>query len=83
MSAPTQDRFRITLQNLPHGWMTLSPTETVWFEKQVNSDLRQYYKDARYAPTPEAMPIGRSGITVGELALFVLNQSHRKRCRRY
>jgi hypothetical protein len=63
--------------------MELSPLETVWFEKQVNSDLRQYYKYVRHASVSETMPIGRSGITVGELALLVLNQSHRKRCRRY
>ena len=83
MSVPTDECFRMSMRNLPHGFVPPTTTGRAWFEQHVNSDIRQYYKLVRRAPVSDYMPVGQSGITAGELALYIIRDNPTKRCRRY
>lgn len=81
---PTDEPMRIRFDQLPHGFHAPSISDMEWMQSSLNSDIRLYYKLLRTGVDPPLEnPIGMSGITVGELALFALRESHRKRKRRY
>ena len=81
---PTSDPFAIQFPHLPHGFSTPQPEDRRWFQQNVNSDIRYYYRLIRKGTTinPDN-PVGRSGITVGELALYIIRENHTKRRKRY
>lgn len=81
---PTDQPFEITTRHLPHGVIDASPEDVRWFEATVNSDIRYYYRMIRNRRVIEAHnPVGISGITAGELALYLIRENHTKRQRRY
>jgi hypothetical protein len=81
---PTSERFSITLERLPHGFLPVSLIDLQWFEQTINSDIRYYYRMIRSGKhIVDYNPIGRSGITGGELALYIIRENHSKRQRRY
>ena len=81
---PTNSPLGVSMCNTPHGFMAVSEADQEWFQKTVNSDVRRYYRLLREGATVyESSPIGASGITVGELAIFILRSTHAKRKRRY
>jgi hypothetical protein len=82
---PTPHRFVITLHNIPHGFLPKSPSQESWVNSMANSDIRRYYRLIRRGTLnlEEYTPIGKSGITVGELALYIIRANHSKRRRRY
>ena len=81
---PTPDPFTITMDRLPHGFMPVSPEDLAWFEHMINSDIRYFYRMIRmHKRINEHNPIGRSGITAGELSLYIIRENHTKRQRRY
>lgn len=81
---PTNNKFSITLKNIPHGFLQVTEEEQLWFTSMLNSDIRKYYKLIRECvDIKDSHPIGNSGITVGELALYIIRSNHTKRKRRY
>ena len=81
---PTSDTFVVKMNNIPHGFVDPSPRGFDWFERGVNSDIRYYYRQIRngvYIEDHE--PIGKTGITAGELALYIIQRNHQKRKSRY
>jgi hypothetical protein len=81
---PTDQPFAITMARLPHGFIDVNHEETRWFEQAVNSDIRYYYRMIRNRKViVDHNPIGKTGITAGELALYVIRDNHVKRQRRY
>jgi hypothetical protein len=81
---PTDQKLTVTMENIPHGINQLSDDERTWFTLMTNSDIRRYYKLIRDdVPLKDSLPIGNSGITVGELALYIIRANHSKRKRRY
>jgi hypothetical protein len=81
---PTSQPFNITMNCLPHGFLPVSLDDVQWFERSINSDIRYYYRMIREGkPIVAYNPIGRSGITAGELALYIIRANHSKRQRRY
>jgi len=81
---PTPYPFSITMDRLPHGFIVMSPADVQWFDRLVNSDIRFYYRMIRDNNKINSdNPIGRSGITAGELALYIIRENHTKRTRRY
>ena len=81
---PTDQPFDITMARLPHGFIEVADDETRWFEQAINSDIRYYYRMIRNRKViVDHNPIGKSGITAGELALYVIRENHTKRQRRY
>lgn len=84
MIAPTSAPLHISMKYCPHGIVEPTDAEFKCFSQNVNSDIRYYYKLIRNGYTiKETNPIGTSGITIGELAIFVLRSNHIKRRRRY
>jgi hypothetical protein len=84
MREPSGETFAVRLQQLPHGFVPPTPEQTLWFQTTINSDIRAYYRLLRRgAVLCTDNPIGRSGVTVGELALYIVRQSHCKRQKRY
>jgi len=81
---PTETSFTIQGERFPHGFSQMSERDHSWFVSMVNSDIRFYYRTIR-SGTVVAVdnPIGRSGITVGELAVYIIRANHTKRRRRY
>ena len=72
------------MRNIPHGFNPISEDEQTWFLSMLNSDIRKYYKLIRdHVNIKDTYPIGHSGITVGELALYIIRTNHTKRKRRY
>jgi hypothetical protein len=81
---PNDQPFDITMPRLPHGFVDVTKEDVRWFEQTINSDIRFYYKMIRNQRDIVAHnPIGISGITAGELALYIIRQNHTKRRRRY
>jgi hypothetical protein len=81
---PTPDPFTITMDHLPHGFAVASTEHVDWFEHTINSDIRYYYRMIRkHRNITDHNPIGRSGITAGELALYIIRENHTKRQKRY
>ncbi len=81
---PSSDRFHITTDNLPHGFCVLRPADSQWFKLTLNSDIRRYYRMiCNESNIPYSHPIGQSGITIGELALYIIRTNHSKRRKRY
>ena len=81
---PTPDPFNITMNCLPHGFNTVSDQDLKWFGAMINSDIRYYYRMIRLQKRiNDQNPIGRSGITVGELALYIIRENHNQRQKRY
>jgi hypothetical protein len=81
---PTPDRFTIDMSNLPHGICPMSEEDHAWFVSYLNSDIRRYYKTIRSdESTSHSHPIGHTGITMGELALYIIRTNHVKRRKRY
>lgn len=81
---PTEAPFTIQGSFFPHGFTPRSHEDRVWFESMVNSDIRYYYRMLRSGIILSIdNPIGRSGITVGELALYIIRENHTKRTQRY
>jgi hypothetical protein len=81
---PTEAPFKVTLCRLPLGFTETSQEDQAWFYSMINSDIRYYYRmirTRRHIPCDN--PIGRSGITAGELALFIVRANHDKRQKRY
>jgi hypothetical protein len=84
MVPPTDQPFIITMACLPHGFIEVSPDDIKWFESAVNSDIRYYYRMIRNKLIiKDHNPVGVSGITAGELALYLIRENHTKRQRRY
>jgi hypothetical protein len=84
MEPPTNAPFTITMARLPHGFIDVSQDDIRWFEAAVNSDIRYYYRMIRNRnPIAEHNPVGASGITAGELALYLIRENHTKRQQRY
>lgn len=83
LAEPRDDPLDVSMDQCPHGFMAMSEMDTAWFMDTVNSDVRRYYRLIRHGTVHESSPIGRSGITVGELAIFILRSNHVKRKRRY
>lgn len=81
---PTHTPFNITMSQLPHGFMPVSVEDIEWFGQMINSDIRYFYRTLRDNKTIVTHnPIGRSGITAGELALYIIRENHTKRQKRY
>jgi hypothetical protein len=81
---PTDRPFAITIERLPHGFIEVTDQQRAWFQRMINSDIRYYYRmirNNRIIPTDN--PIGRSGVTAGELAVYITRENHCKRQRRY
>ena len=84
MEPPTDSPFTITMARLPHGFIDVPPDDMRWFEASINSDIRYYYRMIRNGNSIiEHKPVGASGITAGELALYLIRQNHTKRQQRY
>jgi hypothetical protein len=84
MREPSGETFLVRLPHLPHGFAPPTHEHTLWFQNMINSDIRSYYRIIRRGTELSTdNPLGRSGITVGELALYVIRQSHCKRQKRY
>ena len=84
MPAPTRGPFLIGMGNLPHGFIPTSTTGKKWFQRIINSDIRCYYRLIRSGVhVPESSPVGRSGMTSGELALYIIRENHHRRRRIY
>jgi hypothetical protein len=80
---PTVDRFIFDMDTLPHG-IRSSPENKTWFLSSLNSDIRKYYRLIRTDEnTSHSHPIGKTGITMGELALYIIRTNHSKRRKRY
>lgn len=81
---PSFGKFNVTIDNIPHGVLPPTEKEREWFLSMTNSDIRKYYKLIREnVNIKDIYPIGHSGITVGELALYIIRTNHTKRRRRY
>ena len=81
---PTDQPFYITMARLPHGFIDVAAKDAHWFEQTINSDIRYYYRMIRNRKViVDHNPIGKSGITAGELALYIIRENHTKRQRRY
>ena len=84
MLEPTEKPLTISLTQLPHGFLDASEEDLCWFAATLNSDIRYYYRMIRSQhQIPEHNPVGTSGITAGEMALYLIRQNHTKRQRRY
>ena len=81
---PTNGRFTIKLQHVPCGILAPSTHDLQWFAQHINSDIRFYYKSMRQSTfINDTAPIGQSGITAGELALYIIRENHTRRRKRY
>jgi hypothetical protein len=81
---PTDQPFIISADRLPHGFVDTTAADRAWFNNMINSDIRYYYRTIRTRQViPADNPVGKSGITAGELALFIVRENHHKRQRRY
>jgi hypothetical protein len=81
---PTSGNFVLDMNNLPHGFHPIGKEENEWFISNLNSDIRKYYRRIRSDEvTSHSHPIGNTGITMGELALYIIRTNHLKRRKRY
>lgn len=81
---PNDDYFKPMIDFLPHGVTTLNDSELSWFRRVVNSDVRRYYRLLRSGVhLKHSTPLGRSGMTAGELAIYIIRSNHEKRKKRY
>ena len=81
---PTNQPFTVRIDHLPHGFVTTTESDRAWFNSMINSDIRYYYRMIRTRQLiPADNPVGKSGITAGELALFIVRENHSKRQKRY
>ena len=81
---PTDEPFTPMIDFLPHGINKLNKKEQTWFNRVANSDIRRYYRLLRSGVhLTESTPVGRSGMTAGELAIYIIRSNHEKRKKRY
>ena len=81
---PSDTPMTIRACDLPHGIMHTSADEREWFERVINSDIRQLYRRIRNLEKLDSdQPIGTSGMTIGELSLYIIRTNHERRKRRY
>lgn len=81
---PSPHRFTTSIDSAPYWFIEPTKSEVDWFENNVHSYIRQYYKMIRRGTfIHDHEPIGSSGMTAGELAFYIIKRDHEKRKRRY
>lgn len=81
---PTPARFDLLFENFPHGIDPLIQSQQTWFKRTFHTDVRRYLRMLRSGiALKDYDPVGRCGLTAGEIAAYSVRLNHQRRTNRY
>lgn len=81
MDQPNSEQFRYHRDNFPIMFNTPTDTEKSFFDNNEASIIHRFMVQTRHSYA-DADVATETGLTMGELSIYVLTQSHKKRMQR-